>query len=310
MKAIGFHTPGDPDVLDVIELPDPVPGEGEVLIRVHAAAVNPTDLTGRTRQRRAGTAGGPYVLGMDAAGVIEQIGPETQTDLRVGDRVMAIIVPRGSHGAYAERVAVPAESVAPMPSNTGFAEAATLPMNGLTARLALDRLGLDAGDVVAVTGAAGAMGGYAVQLAKADGLRVVADAAPQDEELVKSLGADLVLPRGEGFAQAVREHYPAGVDALIDGAVQGNEIAAAIKDRGTVITLRGYDQPGERGIMFQPIVVVDYARASEKLHTLGRQAEEGLLSLRVAQELPMDQAPQAHRRLEAGGVRGRLVLVF
>lgn len=309
MKAIGFHTPGDPDVLDIVQLPDPVPAEGEVLIRVQAAAVNPTDLTGRTR-RRAGTTGGPYVLGMDAAGIIEQIGPETQTELRAGDRVMAIVVPRGSHGAYAERVVVPVKSVAPMPQNTSFAEAATLPMNGLTARLALDALGLSAGDVVAVTGAAGAMGGYAVQLAKADGLRVVADSAPQDEELVKGLGADLVLPRGEGFAPAVREHYPEGVDALIDGATQQDEIAAAVKDHGTVITLRGYDQPGERGITFRPIVVVDYAQAPEKLNSLRRQAEDGLLSLRVAQELPMDQAPEAHRRLEAGGVRGRMVLTL
>lgn len=310
MKAIGFHTPGDTDVLEVMERPDPVPAQGEVLLRVHAAAVNPTDTASRARPRRHGNPGDPYVLGMDAAGVVEQIGPGTQTDLQVGERVMAIVVPRGAHGAYAERIAVPAESVVPVPQGAGFAAASTLPMNGLTARLALDTLDLDAGAVVAVTGAAGAMGGYAVQLAAADGLTVVADAAPQDEELVKDLGADLVLPRGDGFARAVREHYADGVDAVIDAALLGHGIAPAVKDGGTVITLRGFDEPGERGITFQPIMVVDYAREREKLDRLRRQAEEGLLTLRVAEEFRMDQAPEAHRRLEAGGVRGRLVLTF
>ncbi len=247
---------------------------------------------------------------MDVAGVLEEVGPGTETPLRVGDAVMAIVVPRGTQGAYAEQVVVPAESVAAAPRDASHTEASTLPMNGLTARLALDTLGLPSGSVIAVTGAAGAMGGYAVQLAKADGLTVVADAATKDQELVADLGADVVLARGEGFADRVRERFPDGVDGAIDGAMLHAAVAPAVRDDGTVITIRGYDEPGERGVKFQPILVADYAREQQKLDTLRQQAEDGLVSLRVAASLPKEQAPEAHRRLEAGGVRGRLVLSF
>jgi NADPH:quinone reductase-like Zn-dependent oxidoreductase len=109
---------------------------------------------------------------------------------------MAVAVVSGTHGAYAEHLVVPAESVARVPAGMSDVEAATLPMNGLTARMALDLLELPAGATVAVTGAAGAVGGYVVQLATADGFRVIADAADKDEQLVKDLGADVVLPRG------------------------------------------------------------------------------------------------------------------
>ncbi len=310
MKAIGFHGTGGPEVLEVIELADPTPRKGEILIRVHAAAVNPTDTVGRAGQRGTGGFPPPYVPGMDAAGVVEKVGPDTPTDLNVGDAVMAVVVPRGSHGAYSELIAVPVESVAAAPHGVSHTEAATLPMNGLTARLALDTLNLEPGGVLAVTGAAGALGGYVTQLAKADGLTVVADASEEDEELVRSLGADVVLPRGEAFAGLVRERYPAGVAGAVDGALLLDQLTPAVRDGGTVVTIRGHDEPGERGIVFHPILVVDYARDREKLDTLRRQVERGELTLRVADVLPMERAPEAHRRLEAGGVRGRLVLSF
>ncbi|MFC7400743.1 NADP-dependent oxidoreductase [Citricoccus sp. GCM10030269] len=310
MRAIGFREPGEPDVLEVVELPDPTPGDGEVVIRVHAAAVNPTDTA-----RRSGFAGPskqppPYVPGMDAAGILEEIGPGVQTDLSVGDRVMAIVLPRGSHGAYAEKVAVPADSVVAAPRDTSHAEASTLPMNGLTARRSLDMLGLEPGSTLVVTGAAGAMGGYAVQLAKADGLFVIADAAEKDETLVSDLGADVVLRRGEGFAERVRERYPDGADAAIDAALLLDAVAPAVKDGGTIITLRGQEGTPERDVVFRPVFVAEYATEHEKLDTLRRQAEDGTVTLRVAEVLPKEQAPEAHRRLDAGGVRGRLVLEF
>jgi NADPH:quinone reductase len=138
---------------------------------------------------------------MDAAGVLEQIGDGVVTDLRPGVHVMAIVLPAGTHGAYVERIVVPAESVARAPAAASDAGAASLPMNGLTARPAVDVLDLMPGQTVAVTGAAGAVGGYAIQLARADGLRVIADAAPYAEQLVKELGADIVLPRGHDFPQ-------------------------------------------------------------------------------------------------------------
>ncbi|MGM7671394.1 NADP-dependent oxidoreductase [Microbacterium sp. A93] len=310
MRAIGIHEPGTPDALQVVDLPRPAVSEGEVRIRVQAAAVNPTDTILRSGQRDTSGQSLPLVPGMDVAGVLEEIGPGASTTLQVGNAVMGIVVPRGSHGAYAEQVVLPAGSVTAAPRGSSPVEASTLPMNGLTARLALDTLGLPPGSVLAVTGAAGAMGGYAVQLAKADGLTVIADAAEKDEELVVGLGADVVLPRGEEFAARVREQFPDGVDGAVDGAMLHAAVAPALRDGGTVITIRGYDEASERGVRFHPILVADYAREQQKLDTLRQQAEDGVLSLRVAEAVPAEQAPQAHRRLEAGGVRGRLVLTF
>ena len=120
--------------------------------------------------------------------MLEQIGEGVDTDLRLGERVMAIVLPLGQRGAYAERVVVPAASVVRSPSMVSDAEAATVPMNGLTVRQALDELALEPGQILAVTGAAGAVGGYAVQMGKAAGLQVIADAAPRDEGLVRVRG--------------------------------------------------------------------------------------------------------------------------
>jgi NADPH:quinone reductase-like Zn-dependent oxidoreductase len=196
-----------------------------------------------------------------------------------------------------------------VPRGASDAEAATLPMNGLTARFALDSLHLRPGDVLAVTGAAGAFGGYVIQLAKADGLTVVADAADKDRELIESLGADVILPR-DGFIDAVRERYPDGVDGLADGAVLNDKALPAVKDGGRMATVRGWDGAGQEHVHVQPVMVYTHAQEWEALDRLRELAENGVLTLRVADVLPADQATEAHRRLEAGGVRGRLVLQF
>lgn len=306
MKAIAFTAPGPPDVLEVMDLPDPVPGPGEVLVRVQAAAVNPTDTVLRTSPADEP---GPRVPGMDAAGVVEAVGSTGDAGLEVGDAVMAVVVPDGSHGAYAELVSVPVASVARIPEGASVIESSTLPMNGLTARLALDTLDLAPGSTIAVTGAAGALGGYCVQLASTDGLTVVADAKEgDDEELVEALGADHVLPRGPGFADAVLEVAPEGVDGVVDAAVQTDEVVPAARDGATVITIRGDEGERDRGVSLVPILVVDYHRRQDLLEELRQEVEAGVVSLRVADTLPAERAAEAHRRLEAGGVRGRLVL--
>ena len=170
------------------------------------------------------------------------------------------MVPNGSRGPYAEQVVVPAESVVRAPYAPTDAQAATLPMNGVTARPALDTLGLPPAQTVAITGAAGAVGRYAVQQAKADGVRVVADASEQDEALIKELGADVVLRRGATHPDRVRAEVPEGVDGLLDGALLGALTARAVRDGGRVVTLCGFDGPGERDVVFEPIVVFHYAR--------------------------------------------------
>jgi NADPH:quinone reductase-like Zn-dependent oxidoreductase len=183
-------------------------------------------------------------------------------------------------------------------------------MNGLTARQVLDRLALSAGQSIAVTGAAGAFGGYVVQLAKAAGLTVIADASAADEALVTSFGAEIVVLRGDGFADRVREHFPDGVDGLADGAVLRGKASAAVKDGGGFNSLRGWQGTGERGIRFETTSVRAYAFEFEKLNKLRQQVEEGALTLRVAANYRPEDAPEAHRRLEAGGIKGRLVIEF
>ncbi|MDX3853762.1 NADP-dependent oxidoreductase [Streptomyces sp. AK02-01A] len=311
MKAVALHRLGGPDVLELVELPAPRAGSGEVRVRVRAAAVNAADTAVRTGLFL--TAGEeprfPLVPGMEAAGVIDEVGPGA-TRWRVGDAVMALVVPQGPHGAYAEQVVVSEHAIAAVPEGSDFSAAATLPMNGLTALMALDQLNLAPGETLGVTGAAGAVGGYLVQLAVASGLRVVADASDTDAALVRELGAHHVVPRGPKVAEAMRNATGGGVDALADCAAQNEQAAPAVKDGGGMATFRYWDgQPG-RGISLHTVMVSAYADAAAGLDTLREYVEEGTLTPRVAETLPPGEAATAHRRLEAGGVRGRMVLVF
>lgn len=311
MRAIGVTEFGGPDALRVVDVPEPHAEPGEVRIRVHAATVNPTDtgLRSGAYGNRLGNHQPPYIPGADAAGVIDEVG--AGSDWQVGDRVMAIVMPSGPHGgAYADQIVVPAASVVRLPAGVDMVAGSTLLMNGLTARLALDAFGLSAGQVVAVTGAAGAFGGYLIQLAKADGLRVIADAAGSDEDLVRTLGADEVVARGDDVAQRIRAIVGDGVDALADGAVLDAAVLPAIRDGGTLATVRGWSGPSERGISVHPILVFGSAEQTDALDKLRQQVEDGTLTLRVARTFPAAQAAEAHRLLEAGGVRGRLVLDF
>jgi NADPH:quinone reductase-like Zn-dependent oxidoreductase len=313
VRAVGVVEYGGPEALRVVDVPEVHAKSGEVRIAVKAATVNPTDTYTRNGSRdemlrKSGPP--PYISGMDLAGVVDEIGEGTETDLAVGDEVMAIVIPFGAHGAYREQIVLPAESVVRAPAGSDLVHASTLPMNGLTARLGLDLMALPAGATIAVTGAAGAYGGYTVQLAKADGLRVIADASERDEELVRSLGADVVVRRGDDVAERIREHAPGGVDGLADGSVQGEMLVPAIADGGVMATVRGWQGPAERGIRVVPVWVRDYWKARDKLDRLRQQVEEGAITLRVAQTFPAAEAAEAHRILEAGGTRGRLVITF
>ncbi|MEE6295424.1 NADP-dependent oxidoreductase [Georgenia wangjunii] len=309
MRAIGVRTTGGPDQLEVLDIPEPEPGPGEIRIAVRAATVNPTDTILRAGMRELPDLALPYIPGMDAAGTIDAIGDGVE--LSVGDRVAAVVNPHTSRGgAYAEKIVVPAESVARVPDGVDLVEAATLPLNGLTAWRALEVMRVPDAGTIAVTGAAGAVGGFAVQLAVHHGLRVVADAKPDDVDLVRSFGADVVLERGDGFPAAVRDREPGGVDALLDAAVMGPAVLPAVRDGGVIAAVRGFDGEPERGIDVYVVRPVSYLGKGAWLDELFDLAAQEILTLRVARTFPAEDAAEAHRALEAGGVRGRLVLTF
>lgn len=311
MRAAGVTEFGGPEALHIVDVPAEPLGPGQVRLRVQAATVNPTDTYARSGAyaERDPVKTPPWVPGMDIAGIVTEVG-EGVDHVVVGDTAMGIVVPSGPHGGYREDKVLPADSVVRAPSGVDAVAASTLPMNGLTARLALDLMGLTPGQVLAVTGAAGAFGGYVVQLAKADRLTVVADASEADEELVRGLGADIVVRRGDDVAERIREQFPDGVDGLADGAVQDALVLPAVKDDGAVATVRGYRGDGQRGLRVFPTLVRKVAEDREALGRLRQQVEDGVLTLRVAQTFPAEQASEAHRLLERGGVRGRLVLTF
>ena len=315
MRAVTFSRLGGPEVLEVSDLPEPKPGPGEVRIRVAAATVNPTDISFRSG-RQLSTAQlaemgvrPPYIPGMEFAGVVDAVGEGARW--RQGERVMAIVNPRRpGGGAQAELVVVPSASVARVPEGISLEAAATLPMNGLTVRLALDRLGLKPGQTLAVTGAAGAVGGYAVELGVSEGLRVIAVARAQDEEPVLRFGAKTFIPAGDGAIRAVYDAAPGGVDGLIDAAVLDGAVLPAIRDGGKLATVRGFAGPSERGITIEPVRVLSYVENHDALDRLGRLVAEGRLTLRVAETFPPERAADAQRKLAAGGTRGRLLIAF
>ncbi|WP_461186643.1 NADP-dependent oxidoreductase (plasmid) [Arthrobacter sp. Z1-9] len=308
MRAVGVNEFGGPEALQLIEVPREPLGPGLVRIRVRAAAVNPSDT-----QLRAGAYTAyypdktfPWIPGMDVAGDVSEVGDGVE-HLAVGDPVMGVVIP---HGAYREDKVLSANSVVKVPLGVSAIAASTLPMNGLTARLALNRMELRPGQVLAVTGAAGAFGGYVVQLAKAEGLTVIADASERDEEVVRGLGADIIVRRGADVAARIREEFPDGVDGLADGSLQGALVLPAVKDGGAIATVRGYEGDGRRKLRVLPVLVREIAEDRGALERLRQQAEEGELTLRVARTFPAEQAAEAHRLLERGGLRGRLVLTF
>ena len=310
MQVVGVTQFGGPEALAVHEVQDVHAGSGSVRIAVRAFAVNPTDTGVRAGERDSSAAAPPYVPGMDAAGVIDEVGPDVD-GWAVGDEVMAIALPLTGHGgAYVEHLVAPVGSFTRIPRSTSIELASTVPMNGLTAIQILELAGLERGQALAVTGAAGLLGNYVVQLAKAAGITVIADTSEHDEALVHSLGADHVVPRGDGFADAVRAIVPEGADALADCAVQRDVVVPALCHGGVFLDVRGWKGNGTDGIRFEQVMVFREYRSFEKLERLRHAVEGGTIVPRVAEVLPASRAAEAHRRLEAGGTRGRFVLTW
>ena len=311
MKAIGIMCYGGPEVLEVIDVSEVNAGYKEVRIKNFASAVNPTDIVARSgmiAKFRKDDPVFPSVPGMDVAGIVDQIGEAVSADIKIGDRVMGMVIPNGNHGAYREQLILNQSAVVLAPKNSSHEEASTLPMNSLTARLSLDLLNLKSGQIIAVTGGPGAYGGYVIQLAKADGLIVIADSSDSDESLLKDLGADIIISREKSFVDQIREHFPDGVDGLADGALLNEKAIDAVKDGGSFTSIRGFKGSPQRDIKFSSTWVTAYNCNYEKLDKIRQQVEDGLVTLRVADTVDPENAAEAHKRLEGGGTRGRMVI--
>ena len=310
MRAVGFKKFGDPEVLEVIDVPEVSAGEGEIRIKNYASAVNPTDIVSRSGliKQFIKALSLPCVPGMDVAGEVDEVGNGVETGIKVGDKVMAMVMPNKLHGAYREQLILDQNAVVKAPEGFSHFEASTLPMNGLTARLSLDLLDLKKGNIIAVTGGPGAYGGYVIQLAKADGLTVLADSNEKDIQLLKDLGVDYIIPREKNFVEEVKKIFPSGVDGIADGALLNEKAIGAVKDNGSFTSVRNFIGEPQRNINFTATWVSEYNCDFEKLNKLRQQVEDGLITLRVADIVTPENAAEAHRRLDAGGTRGRMVI--
>ncbi|HEY7484988.1 MAG TPA: NADP-dependent oxidoreductase [Streptosporangiaceae bacterium] len=309
MRAVVVRAFGGPQALEIVDVPIPEPGTGQVRIRVEAAAVNPVDAA--TRAGHLTEAGlivprEMYGIGWDVAGVVDETGPAVHR-FSPGDKVIGLSDRLDvSLGTYADYVVLDAGAVAPAPAGLPAAAAATLPLNALTAVQALDRLALDPGRTLLVTGGAGGLGGFAIELAARRGLRVVASASDRDAGVVRAFGAEWFVPRSADLATEVRRLVPGGVDAALDAAVVGVRALDAVRGGGAFLAfVSGAEPPALRGTTVGNVWIrADGARLAE----LAALAAAGHLTPRVADVLPLTEAADAHERLAKGGLSGRLVL--
>jgi NADPH:quinone reductase-like Zn-dependent oxidoreductase len=310
MKAVRFHEYGDPGVLRYEDVGQPTPGADEVRIRVAATSFNGVD-----GGIRGGYLQGPFPVtlphtpGIDVAGTVDALG-EGVEDVAVGDAVVGFL-PMTAPGAAAEFVIAPAEVLAAAPTSIPLADAAALPMIGLTARQALfDDAGLEEGQRVLINGAGGAVGGYAVQLAKRAGAHVIATASARSAERVQSAGADEVIDHtNNSVAHAVTEP----VDVLLNLARIAPEelgaLAALVKDGGVVVnTVPTIETPSDeaRGVRAVGVFVRSDA---EQLSQLVALVDRGELRVDVAERVPLAELADLHAKAEAGEVSGKVVVV-
>lgn len=303
MRAITVSEHGGPEVLQAGEAEIPRPGPGEVLVRVLSAGVGPWDVA-----MRSGQLGGelPYIPGGEFAGVV--VG-RTGDDAAFEDGEPVYGYPALT-GCYAEFVTCPAEQMAPLPAGLGQIEAGAVPIDALTAQQGvLDHLGAGRGDTVLVTAAAGGLGHLAVQIARAAGANVLATASPQHHEFVHSLGASVVLDH-------TRSDWPEQVRKLTDGGV--SRVLACARP-----TLPGAARAARDGaVVATPVYAAEYPEA-DRVHWLSYDGErrgsglialapwfdDGTLEVHVSRRFYWQDAAAAHREVEQGHTRGKVVLV-
>lgn len=297
MRAARFSRFGGPEVLEIVELPDPHAGPGEVRIAVRAAGVNASD--GKKREGRMDPEL-PQTLGYEAAGIVDEVG-EGVGGVVVGDRVFGSAA---SGAAQAEKAVLTLWS--PMPAELDFVQAAAIPAAAETAARALDQLGVTSGTTVLISGASGSVGSVAVQLAVARGARVIGTGSPASADLLRSLGAEPVA-YGEGMAARVRVLAPEGVDRALDVAGSGilPELVELAGGAEHVITIADFAGAQETGVRFSR---GDGGRAVYAAALVAGRLAAGDFVLPVGRTFPLDEIAEAHREGESGRVRGKIVL--
>lgn len=302
MKAVQFSSFGGPEVLELVERPDPVPGPGEVRIAVRAAGVNASDW-----KKRRGLMDPelPQTLGYEAAGVVDLLGAGV-TEIAVGDRVFGL---SGSGAAQAELAVL--SFYARIPPSLSFSQAATLPSATETAARALDQLGIEQGSVSGVTvlisGASGTIGSAAVQLAIARGARVIGSASASNADYLASLGATFIDYRLDLF-ESLEKVAPHGVDLALDVAGSGilPELIAVTGSAEHVLTLADFPGSQQHGVHFSK---GDGGRALYILTQIAPLIEAGVLQVPDVLEFPLADVAQAQQASEFGKTRAKIVLV-
>ncbi|GLY87635.1 NADP-dependent oxidoreductase [Actinoallomurus iriomotensis] len=310
MKAVRFHEYGDPDVLRYEDVDEPVPGAGQVRVRVAATTFNGVD-----GNIRAGFMQDPmpltlpHVPGLDVAGSVDALG-EGVRGLEVGDRVVGFL-PFVDDGASAEYVLAPAEILAPAPTSIPLADAAALPLVGLTAWQALfDHAELKAGQRILVSGAGGAVGGYAVQLAKAAGAHVIATGSPRSGDRLKAAGADEVI---DHTATEVTTAVTEPVDVLLNLApitpAEFAALATLVRDGGVVVSATVWmpaPADEERGVRAIDLFVRSDAG---QLSELVARVDRGELTVDVAERVSLTDLASIHARAAAGTLSGKVIVL-
>jgi NADPH:quinone reductase-like Zn-dependent oxidoreductase len=310
MHAVVAQGIGGPEVLQLQEVERPVPGLTEILVRVHAAGINPTDWKGRATGGRLSAADFPVILGYDVAGVVEEVGGGV-TWLRVGDEVLGMPKFPVQPGGYAEYVAAPSRQFVKKPSALSFEQAAGLPLAALTAWQGLVDTGrLSAGQRVLVHAAAGGVGHLAVQIAKSLGAYVIGTASAPKHDFVRSLGADEVIDyRSEDFADVLREQP---VDVVFDPIAGDTSLRSVqvLKDGGVLVSILSVEEDAaaeakRRGI-HAGFTLVEPDRLA--LTAITDLVEQGKLRVEIDSVFPLAEAADAHRRGETNQASGKIVL--